>query len=69
MYSGMDDRLRKELIVLSPSTARIKIVAPPERKYSVWIGGSILASLSTFQRMWVSKLQYEEYGSSVFQHK
>ena len=28
----------------------VKIVAPPERKYSVWIGGSILASLSTFQR-------------------
>jgi hypothetical protein len=34
---------------------KIKIVAPPERKYSVWIGGSILASLSTFQQMWVSK--------------
>ncbi|KCV69694.1 hypothetical protein H696_04101 [Fonticula alba] len=34
---------------------RIKIVAPPERKYSVWIGGSILASLSTFQQMWISK--------------
>merc|ERR1711990_1145972 len=29
-----------------------KIIAPPERKYSVWIGGSILASLSTFQEMW-----------------
>jgi hypothetical protein len=28
---------------------KIKIVAPPERKYSVWIGGSILASLSTFK--------------------
>merc|ERR1712013_502756 len=24
-------------------------------KYSVWIGGSILASLSTFQQMWISK--------------
>merc|ERR1711862_524303 len=30
---------------------KIKIIAPPERKYSVWIGGSILASLSTFQQM------------------
>merc|ERR1719351_225406 len=32
---------------------KIKIIAPPERKYSVWIGGSILASLSTFQQMWI----------------
>merc|ERR1712146_421481 len=36
-------------------TMKIKIIAPPERKYSVWIGGSILASLSTFQQMWISK--------------
>lgn len=34
---------------------KVKIVAPPERKYSVWIGGSILSSLSTFQQMWISK--------------
>ena len=34
---------------------KIKVVAPPERKYSVWIGGSILASLSTFQQMWIKR--------------
>merc|ERR1712090_65871 len=33
---------------------------PPERKYSVWIGGSILASLSTFQQMWITKQEYDE---------
>ena len=38
----------------------VKIVAPPERKYSVWIGGSILASLSTFEEMWVTKDEYHE---------
>merc|ERR1712013_953029 len=38
---------------------KIKIIAPPERKYSVWIGGSILASLSTFQQMWISKQEYD----------
>jgi actin len=36
-----------------------------ERKYSVWIGGSILASLSTFQDAWVSKKQYDETGPHV----
>lgn len=29
---------------------KIKIFAPPERKYSTWIGGSILAGLSTFRK-------------------
>merc|ERR1712003_69799 len=51
-----DVDIRKDLyanIVMSGGTTMyIKVVAPPERKYSVWIGGSILASLSTFQQMW-----------------
>ncbi|OBS67565.1 hypothetical protein A6R68_03900 [Neotoma lepida] len=49
MYPGIADRMQKEITALAPSTMKIKIIAPPERKYSVWIGGSILASLSTFQ--------------------
>ncbi|CAL4111451.1 unnamed protein product, partial [Meganyctiphanes norvegica] len=55
MYPGIADRMQKELVGLAPSTLKIKIIAPPERKYSVWIGGSILASLSTFQTMWITK--------------
>uniref|UniRef100_A0A2K5IQL3 Actin gamma 1 n=1 Tax=Colobus angolensis palliatus TaxID=336983 RepID=A0A2K5IQL3_COLAP len=51
MHPGIADRMQKEITTLAPSTMRIKIIAPPERKYSVWIGGSILASLSTFQQM------------------
>merc|ERR1712236_36544 len=42
-----DVDIRKDLYAntaLSPSTIKIKIIAPPERKYSVWIGGSILSS-------------------------
>merc|ERR1712098_904209 len=53
MFPGIAERMNKELVALAPST--MKINAPPERKYSVWIGGSILASLSTFQQMWISK--------------
>jgi len=51
MFPGMADRMNKEITTLVPSSMRIKVVAPPERKYSVWIGGSILASLSTFQQV------------------
>ncbi|CAL4084920.1 unnamed protein product, partial [Meganyctiphanes norvegica] len=52
MYPGIADRMQKEITALAPPTLKIKLIAPPERKYSVWIGGSILSSLSTFQNMW-----------------
>merc|ERR1712085_194488 len=48
---------------------KIKVVAPPERKYSVWIGGSILASLSPFQQMWISKGEYDESGPTIVHRK
>ena len=48
---------------------QVKIVAPPERKYSVWIGGSILASLSTFQNLWCSKQEYDESGPAIVHRK
>jgi len=49
MYAGIADRMTKELKTLAPTSMTIKVIAPPERKVSVWIGGSILASLATFQ--------------------
>nr|GFB13360.1 actin 8 [Tanacetum cinerariifolium] len=65
MFSGITDRMSKEITTLAPSIMKIKVVALPERKYSVWIGGSILASLSTFQQVMASSEQ--SYGSwSVF---
>jgi actin beta/gamma 1 len=69
MYPGIGERMTKELNALAPSTMKIKVVAPPERKYSVWIGGSILASLSTFQQMWISKAEYDESGPSIVHRK
>merc|ERR1719421_771975 len=65
MFSGIGERMTKELTQLAPSTMKIKVVAPPERKYSVWIGGSILSSLSTFQQMWISKAEYDESGPTI----
>jgi actin beta/gamma 1 len=69
MFAGISERLTKEMTALAPSTMKIKVVAPPERKYSVWIGGSILASLSTFQQMWISKQEYDESGPSIVHRK
>jgi actin-related protein len=62
MFEGFAERLKKEMIYLLPPTVRVSIISPPERKYSAWIGGSILASLSSFQELRISK---EEYGMPV----
>ncbi|XP_071079552.1 uncharacterized protein [Haliotis cracherodii] len=69
MYPGLADRMVKELTNIVPSTIKVKVISPPERKYSVWIGGSILASLSTFQQMWISKQEYDECGPSIVHRK
>ncbi|KAJ2774706.1 Actin-2, muscle-specific [Coemansia nantahalensis] len=64
-FPGIADRMQKEMTALVPSSVKVKIIAPPERKYTAWIGGSIIASLSTFQNMWVSKEEYNESGPGV----
>jgi len=69
MYPGIADRMKKEMTALAPNSMTIKIVAPPERKYSVWIGGSILASLSTFEDMWITKAEYDESGPAIVHRK
>ncbi|KAJ6798193.1 actin-like [Iris pallida] len=69
MFPGIADRMSKEITALAPSSMEIKVVAPPERKYSVWIGGSILASIDTFEKMWISKGEYDEHGSSIVHRK
>jgi len=69
MYDGIQERLQKDIVSLAPSTMKVKVVAPAERKFSVWIGGSILSSLATFQTMWITKAEFEESGPSIVHRK
>jgi actin beta/gamma 1 len=69
MFPCIEKRLHKEITALAPAAIKVKIVAPPERKYSVWIGGSILSSLSTFQDMWITKDEYDESGPAIVHRK
>ncbi|KAH3881449.1 actin, clone 302-like [Dreissena polymorpha] len=69
MFPGIADRMKKELDNMVPSGMKVKVIAPPERKYSVWIGGSILSSLSTFSQMWISKQEYDECGPGIVHRK
>jgi len=69
MFPNIDQRLNKEITAMAPASIKVKVVAPPERKYSVWIGGSILSSLSSFQEMWISKDEYDESGPQIVHRK
>lgn len=71
MYNGLPERLTKEIKALVPESIKdeIKVIASPERKFSVWIGGTILSNISTFESMWITKTEYEEYGCSIIHKK
>uniref|UniRef100_A0A6C0CP00 Actin n=1 Tax=viral metagenome TaxID=1070528 RepID=A0A6C0CP00_9ZZZZ len=69
MFPGINNRITKELLFITPATVPVRVIAPPERKYSVWIGGSILASLNTFENNWVTKFDYYDVGASIIHNK
>ena len=71
MFRGLKERLEKEIKALSPKSMKeeVQVIASPDRKYAAWIGGSILSSISTFESMWITKYEYEEYGASIVYRK
>lgn len=69
MFVGVNKRMTKELSALAPPSMKVKVIATPERKYSVWIGGSILSALSSFQNMWITKKEYDEIGPTIVHRK
>ena len=69
MLPGIDTRLQSDLKSMVPELVVPNVSAPPERKYSVWIGGSILSSLPSFEDMWITKAEYEEYGPLIVHRK
>uniref|UniRef100_A0A8C2CY69 Actin-like protein 6A n=1 Tax=Cyprinus carpio TaxID=7962 RepID=A0A8C2CY69_CYPCA len=72
LIQGFTDRLHRELSQKTPPSMRLKLIAnntTVERRFSAWIGGSILASLGTFQQMWISKQEYEEGGKQCVDRK
>jgi actin-related protein len=69
MMRGLSDRLKKDVKALAPSSMNAEVYDPPERLYSAWLGGSILASLSSFRDMFVSKADYQNFGASIIYQK
>merc|ERR1711939_20822 len=70
MFRGFGSRLLDEVKAIAPPQAlKIKIQAPPERKISTWLGGSILSSLSTFKNLWITREEYVEEGEKGLERK
>lgn len=69
MFVGIADRMQLEMRQLVADVTKVKIIAPPNRIHSVWIGGAILVFLSSFQKMWISKHEFLESGSSIVHRK
>jgi len=65
MFAGIRERMRTELLQLAPTAMPIGIWSPPERLFSAWIGGSILAGLSSFRDMFITRQEYEEQGENA----
>ena len=71
MFSGLPERLTKEIKCLAPESMKeeVKVIASLEGYLAVWIGGSILSSISTFEGMWITKNEYDDYGASIVHKK
>lgn len=72
LFNGFPERLQKQLFNASPQSVKIKVIlhpSPSERRFSSWIGGSILSSLGTFHQLWLSKQEYEEHGALIIERK
>uniref|UniRef100_A0A8D0HI42 Uncharacterized protein n=1 Tax=Sphenodon punctatus TaxID=8508 RepID=A0A8D0HI42_SPHPU len=69
LFHGLDERIFKEIEQQIPTGIPVRIIAPPERKCSTWLGGSIITHLASFMPMWVTSEDYKEFGSAVVHRK
>eukprot|EP00906_Rhabdomonas_costata_P031914 RCo045017 len=69
LLRGYKERLENEVKHLLPSVVKpapvLAASSAAERKNAVWMGGSILSSLGSFQQLWVSQADFKESGASV----
>lgn len=65
LFSNFNDRLHKSIQKLVSRDINITLLAPKNRKYSCWMGGATVSSLKAFNKMWISKKDFEEEGSRI----
>lgn len=71
LLSGLPERINTEFSKLS-NFGRVRIhigSSSNERRFSSWIGGSILGSLAAFQQLWMTRKEFEELGPAAIERK
>merc|ERR1719290_268729 len=61
-FPGFEKRLYQELSQLFDEKTNIKVRALPNRDLLGWVGAARLSNLSSFQRFWLTKADYQENG-------
>merc|ERR1711972_638085 len=69
MFPGIEERMQSELTAIVPPAVKVKVVAEKDRRYAVWIGDATFASLSTFNKMCVSREEFIDLGPGVIHKK
>ena len=69
MFPGLPKRMEKEVLAMAQPSMKVKVLATPERKNAVWIGGSVLGSLDAFPMMMIDRNEYKEEGSQIVHRK
>ncbi|XP_029453327.1 actin-like [Rhinatrema bivittatum] len=65
LFHGFPERIKKELSKQVDNASPINVLASQHRKFSAWLGGSVTASLDSFQSLWIDRSLYNEKGPSV----
>ena len=65
LLTGFNERLHKSIQKLASREITITLLAPKNRKISCWVGGATVSSLKAFNRMWISKKDFEEEGTRI----
>jgi len=68
MFSGICDRMTKEIVAVIPPTFKVHVIAPPDRRHSAWAGASIFAGALPLER-WISMEEYNEHGPTIVHKK
>ena len=69
LFDGFAERLEKDVAHLVLPMFTPKAIAPAERQYSAWMGGSMLGLSSGFKDISISRSEYDEHGPKLVHRK
>lgn len=71
LLPNFSSRIQKEVMSQVPQhlNSSLRVITPKKREHLAWKGGSVVSELSSFLKMWISRVDYEEYGPGIVHRK